>query len=124
MMLYSMKKYRFLITLLLSITTQASLCNHTTDSLKKIISNASDEQKGKAMVELYLTYYKINEIDSSLAVIDNLIKFRQQQDSTLLEANARWSRIALLNNSARFIELAEDAEKQMIWFKEHKLLDR
>lgn len=123
-MLYSMKKYRFLITLLLSITAQASLCNHTTDSLKNIISNASDEQKGKAMVELYLTYYKINEIDSSLAVIDDLIEFRQQQDSTMLEANARWSRIALLNNSARFIELAEDAEKQMIWFKEHKLWDR
>lgn len=113
-----------LYLILLCILAQQGLQASVTDSLQRLLPSLEGEEKAEALVDLYLTYYRQGNIDSSLLTLDELITLRQEQDSVEKEGNARWSRIAILNNSARSEELANEAVKQMPWFLQHGLLDR
>ena len=96
---------RISLILLLAMGLSLPTTGMVTDSLRKVISTLKGEDKARAYVDLYMALYNAGEIDSALLCLDDLIVLRQQQDSIEKEGNARWSRIAILNNAARFEQL-------------------
>ena len=115
---------RISLILLLAMGLSLPTTGMVTDSLRKVISTLKGEDKAGAYVDLYMALYNAGEIDSALLCLDDLIVLRQQQDSIEKEGNARWSRIAILNNAARFEQLKKEAEIQMEWFKKQGIWNR
>ena len=115
---------RISLILLLAMGLSLPTTGMVTDSLRKVISTLKGEDKARAYVDLYMALYNAGEIDSALLCLDDLIVLRQQQDSIEKEGNARWSRIAILNNAARFEQLKKEAEIQMEWFKKQGIWNR
>ncbi|MBR1449249.1 MAG: hypothetical protein IJ588_10965 [Prevotella sp.] len=111
--------------LLIALLGHLSLfADSQSDSIRAQLPQLEGEGLANAYVDLYLYYYAQGEIDSALTTLDDLIAFRQKQGDIEKEGNARWSRVAVLNNSARFAELAVEAERQMEWFKSHGIWER
>ena len=73
---------------------------------------------------LFHSYYEKMEVDSALSILNELISLHQNNGDEDGEGNARWNRIALLNNGARYEELITEADIQMQWFKEHAFWSR
>ncbi|MBR4565597.1 MAG: hypothetical protein IKO17_01455 [Prevotella sp.] len=94
------------------------------DSLLMRFSKQTDMEKARTGFIIYNEYYKRGQIDSSLSFLDSLISIYQQTDSLNKEASMRWTRVAILNNSARFEQLEQEAVIQMEWFKKHEMWDR
>ena len=96
----------------------------STDSIRQLIPSLEGQKKVSALIDLYLAYYAKGEIDSTLLALDELVDFQHSLGKVEEEGKARWNRIAILNNAARFPELAEEAVKQMEWFKKHGIWER
>lgn len=110
--------------LLLCLLAQQVVSATSTDSIRQLIPSLKGEAKAKALIDLYLAYYAKGEVDSTLMTLDELIAFQHDRDSVKEEGKARWNRIAILNNAARFAELADEAVEQMAWYRKQGIWDR
>lgn len=72
----------------------------------------------------FRTYYANDKIDEALTVNAELIDYYGEIDSLEKESNARWTRIAILNNSSRYDSLLVEARRQREWFKQKQIWDR
>lgn len=84
---------------------------------------AADERT-QQLIDRFLQQYARMEVDSALATLDEQILLQQELGNEALEGNARWNKIAILNNSARYEELAQIVDSAMNWFLERELWSR
>ena len=82
------------------------------------------ESRDARLSEQFHRYYSEMMVDSALSTLDELISVRHELGDAEREGMARWNRIATLNNAARYDSLLIEADRQMEWFKEHKIWGR
>ncbi|MBQ8705294.1 MAG: hypothetical protein IJ548_03220 [Paludibacteraceae bacterium] len=73
---------------------------------------------------LFQHYYSNMQVDSALITLDKIIALRHDKKDIEQEASARWNKIAVLNNSARYDSLLVEADKQMKWFSANGIWNR
>lgn len=74
------------------------------------------EQRKQLLKKQFHQYYAQMNLDSALVILDEQIALEAETGNTENEGKARWNKVAVLNNGARYEELVAEAEKQREWF--------
>jgi len=83
--------------------------------------NSTEERQ---LNKLFQKYYSDMMVDSAMTTLDKLIEIYTQKGNLEKETSARWNKIAMLNNSARYDTLLIVADEQMEWFGKHHIWNR
>ena len=78
------------------------------------------EQQRQQLIERFHQYYAQMNLDSALVILDEQIALEAKEGNVENEGKARWNKVAVLNNGARYEELVVEAEKQREWFGKHE----
>ena len=104
------------------IAVSTLFCSAATLATPSLNSDSTGSDKN--LNERFYRYYSAMMVDSAILMLDKIIDLRHSVGDLEGEASARWNKIALLNNSARYDTLLIVAEEQMEWFKEHDIWNR
>ena len=85
---------------------------------------SQQEQQADSLRAQFKRYYAANQVSQAYATLDELIQLEQKSKNVEREAAARWNKIALLNNAARYDSLLHETDIEMTWFKEHDMWER
>ena len=78
------------------------------------------EQQRQQLIKRFHQYYAQMNLDSALVILDEQIALEANGGNIENEGKARWNKVAVLNNGARYEELVVEAEKQREWFGKHE----
>lgn len=78
------------------------------------------EQQRERLVNQFHQYYAQMNLDSALFILDKQIALETKVGDVEREGKARWNKVAILNNGARYKDLVGVAEEQRKWFGKHK----
>ena len=97
---------------------------HQIDSLEQVLKQQKGEELRSSSKALFMLYYVTGSTDKALKLLDKIIAINDELGDEEGSANARWNKIAVLNNSGRYEELENEAPVQMAWFEQHKIWGR
>ena len=89
-------------------------------STSSAVAENDSISRRQQLIDQFHQYYSRMELDSALLILDKHIAFEAELGNVEKEGNARWNKVAILNNGARYEALCKEAEKQREWFGSHE----
>ena len=88
-----------------------------------VVASATAQMSPEAekLNDLFHQYYSNMQLDSALIILDQQIDCLQKDGNTDNESKARWNKVAILNNAARYEEMIDAASSQRDWFGQHAI---
>ncbi len=109
------------IVIILSMLLAAPLAvfSGTIDSLRQAINNQNGKEKSATYARLYHTLDSEGMVEPVLQCLDEWIAHEAKQGNSKNEAQARWSKVAVMSNYMTDSLLLAEAPQHMTWFMHH-----